>query len=344
MGDKAFFLILVVILIGVAIYAYSSTDAQLPGNINSPSFSGAEPAESIIAKSDDNGKTFSPATIHNASNPRNLQIYDIEQTSYDGFAYAGTNEGLFISKDGGENWHQYSDLEKKLGEKTKIYSIISYPGENGRFFIAANDKNIGRIYETKDNFFSVKSLVELENTEIYSFEIYNGSLYAGLSDGRILEYLQNQSSFRTVASLGSPIDGIMAENNVIYIATKNRGILASYDNWSNFSQVSVNGNYGYGDAKIAGKNVVYAASLYGLAKTNDNGKNWTAINTILPKNRKINTITVDEKGNIYASSGYMVYVSRDYGYSWQTTRPFNNNERDVSVILASKNSVIVGTK
>ncbi|KKU15167.1 hypothetical protein A3A20_01200 [Candidatus Wolfebacteria bacterium RIFCSPLOWO2_01_FULL_45_19] len=346
MEDKAFFLILLVILVSVGIYAYTTSNPAHEAYFMSGVGARETTAAPFIAVSDDGGKTFKTASTHDVDDNRKLQVYDIKFIpGNEKLVYAGTNQGLLISKDDGMNWYLYADLEKKLDEKTQIYGITPNLDEPRQIFISAFKNDVGYLYETRDNFFTLENLIEFENSAIYSLDFNGGRLYMGLSDGRIMEYYPRSSTFRALAALGSPITDVLAKNGtgLIYAATKNKGVFVSANGGNSFKTVNGSSDYRQETTRITGDNLIYAASLHGLARTNDGGNNWTALNAIVPKNTPINAMTVDENGSIYASSGSMLYISRDYGFSWQTVRPLQN-EREISVIRASKNRVIIGTQ
>lgn len=283
MEDKSFLAILLIVLTSIGVYSYA--------NFGAPNFSADTAADGeFIAISNDGGKNFQTASIYNVLNPRVLEIYDIEFNPLENkIAYAGTNQGLFVSKDGGMSWHSYSDPEKRLGEKMKIYNIASSPKRPEQFFISVfsgseslfGEKNgRGYLYETTDNFFTVKTLIEFENIAITSFEFSGDRLYMRLSDGKSLEYSTESSSFRAMPATNIPVNKL-----------------------------------------------TYAASL----------------SAILPKNAPVNSVNFGENGDIFAASGYMLYISRNNGYSWEAIRPLEN-ERGISTVLVSKNVVAIGTK
>lgn len=348
MEDKSFVFILLVVLMGIGIYAYS-TFGEIAADVGRADRAGSGTADSPLARSLDGGKTFQAAAVHRAGSKRNFKMHDIQRSPEDkNILYAATNKGLLISKDGGTNWYPYADPEGKLNAKAQLYGILPIPHRNS-FFVSAFENRTGYLYEASDNFFNIKTVAEFKDVAIYSMARNGSNVYLGLSDGRILEYFLDDSTFRSLAALGSAITDISAKKDaIIYAATKKDGIFGSFDGGDSFKLL--NGDLAsYPGAKTVTAigseertNALYAASLYGLARTNDNGGSWTILNTIVPKKTPVTALTVTENGHIYAASGSILYTSKDHGLHWEVSRPLSN-EREISVINVMEQTIIIGT-
>lgn len=276
MENKSFLAILFIVLTSIGIYSYA--------NFGVPKFSAGAAADGeFIAISNDGGKSFQAASIYNVLNPRNFEIYAIEFNPLESkLAYAGTNQGLFVSKDGGISWHSYSDPEKKLGEKMKIYDIISNPKKPDQFFVSVfsgNDSLFGQkngkgyLYETTDNFFTVKTLNEFENAAITSFEFSDNRLYMRLSDGKNLEYSVETSSFRALSANNMPVNKQIYTASLVTMLQKNAPV--------NSVNVGENGD-------------IFAASGSMLYISRNSGYSWEAVRP-LENERDISTVLVSKK-------------------------------------------------
>ena len=146
------------------------------------------------------------AVWHSSLKP---DIFEIQNSLSDtSVLYTATSQGLFISRDGGKNWYNWSDLERKI-DGASIYKITFDKNVSGRTFISTFKNNRGYIYETRDNLFSLNQIFDASGEIVYDLELVHGSrpgsqdLLIGLSDGRILSYSPETKEFRPFADFGS---------------------------------------------------------------------------------------------------------------------------------------------
>ena len=169
--NKVFPLIICVFALGITLYLLPEFAA----------FFGFEPLNQsclspIVFVSDDNGETFNKTYWSGNLAP---SIYDFEADSQDpSFIFAATNQGLFMSRDQGDHWYRYSDLEGKLA-KANVYQIEKSGNKPGQFFISLFKNGQGGIYETDDRFFTLKKIFDTKEAAAYKLISLADKLYLG---------------------------------------------------------------------------------------------------------------------------------------------------------------------
>ncbi|MBI4119225.1 MAG: hypothetical protein HY456_00070 [Parcubacteria group bacterium] len=341
MGDKAFLFILILILAAVVIYALTASDVSLSAiGSGFSSKTGGGP----FAVSFDGGTTFLQPTLHRAAQ-NGIDVYDIEHSPSDNrVVYAGTNHGILVSNDGGSNWYPYSDPAQEIDDQTVVYRITINPIRQNQIFISAFGNGNGHLYETDNGFLNLTKIAEFKNIAAYAASISGDALYLGLSDGRLFQYSLSDRTFKSLAALGSPIADITANSSDrIYVATKKSGVFAAINgNPNNLVRTDSSDITAFGNGTPG--NTVYAASLYGLVRNENNG--WIVLDTLIPKKTPVSAVSVTEEDRIYTAAGTLLYESGDQGASWKILYPLQNNQgREISVIDVSANqTIIIGTK
>ncbi|HDH31364.1 MAG TPA: hypothetical protein ENH26_01160 [Candidatus Wolfebacteria bacterium] len=312
-------------------------------------FSNDNYQEGIITISEDKENFQSAAFYFN----KPVDIFDIKVSAIDSnLLFAGSDKGLFISRNNGSDWYAFSDLEKKI-YSAKVYKILTgvNSDEKGEIFVSVFKNGKGMIYRTFDNFFSLEKIFEINNEAIYDFDILNGFLYLGLSDGRILAYSINKKEFRVLNNLSSPIIDLDVKRNgqLIYVALKSGGFLVSQDGGKNFIRQKYLDRY-KGTNKIKmffvdllNNSTIYAATQSGLICSYDFGNSWKAFKSIPLEKSMTSALDIDNKGKIYVASDSKIYSSCDSGSNWKILDP-QIGKREVSIIILNNDKIIIGTR
>lgn len=294
--------------------------------------------QGIIVFSED-GKDFQSAVVHFN---RGVDIYDIQRSADKRLMFAASDHGLFISRDGGLNWHNFSDIEEKITSGTPVYGI------HPKGFISIFRAGRGFLYKSEDNFYSLKSVLELDNEAVYGFDIFGDRLYLGLSDGKLMVYSLKKNTFRLLKTFPGPIKNLMiADNGIIYLTLKSGGLWASA-NGEDFSRREFLSGY-RGAEQINSFSFgyendfsVYAATAYGLIRSLNSGLNWQTFKTLPSEQKDVSAVGL-LPSEIYAASDGKIYKSADNGLSWQIIDP-EVGGRQISLIKVYDGKIIVGTK
>lgn len=310
--NKAFPIIIFVVAFGIVLYTLPQFAAYFGFNlINQAKLS------PVVFLSEDNGQTFSETYWAGTSTPT---VYDFEVDVKDSsFVYAATDRGFFMSRDFGAHWYPYYDLEGQLS-RASVYQIQRAVSEPDRFFISFFKNGQGGIYQTDDRFFTLKKIFDTKEAVAYKLTASGDNLYLGLSDGRLISFSLDDSGFRLLASLGTPITDVFVEGVTVYAATKSKQV------WK--------GNVYGGDfailPEIQPSQSAYTSSLLGAD-----------LSTVVAKN-PIKTILPDSQGKIYLAAADKLYRSANAGRNWQLL--LDAKGRQISSInLGGSGRIIVGT-
>ena len=296
-----------------------------------------------------------PAFWHSSLKP---DIFEIQNSPFDSSVlYAAASRGIFISRDSGKNWYDWSDLEKKI-DGAAVYKIVFDKNAGGRAFVAALKNNRGYVYETKDNFFSLNLIFDSVNEAVYGLELVNGGLLIGLSDGRVLSYSLERKEFRLLVNFDSAIYNIKSANSHLYITTKSNGVFVRAGGSASSPQGVFDKFTPLANGTISGESLksiaveektgvpIYTASLANAFSSFNQGFSWNGVQTVLASRDTIDSIFLSPLKELYLASGAKLYRSRDSGKSWQVYFSLDEKlkRRISSVYFGENGRIIIGTK
>ncbi len=357
MDSKGFGFLAIIIVWGGLFYLYSISPAAPAVSAGSGSFSTAT-ASAFSGVFSGNGGSDEPfGFIDEKGNFQKSQMHfdkavgvsQIEFSSSDSsLMFAVSNSGLFASKDAGLNWYSFSDIEHKLNSDTAVYKILFNPENKNQSFISVFSNGKGTVYKSDNNFFSVEKLIEFDSEGAYDFDIKNGNLYLGLSNGKLIAYSLDRNESRILTSFSSPITGlkIPSNGNLIYLTLKSGGLYLSYDGGLSFSRLQSLDSY-KGANKINGFFVspydnfsIYTATGYGLMHSSDAGATWKIFKSLPSETASVSSVALNGKGEIFTASNGKIYKSRDNGQNWQIIETSLGIQ--ISTMVFSGERVIIG--
>lgn len=232
--------------------------------------------------------------------------------------YASTANGLYVTKDGGENWN-YINIGN--GEGVNVATIqgqTMYVGGDGYLARSINGGiNWTLINNLPSINFSIKALLNIQGT------IYVGGNGAGVGEGPIFKSTddgKNWSNASTGINSNFHITGFGSQGDAIYAygyssSGGSYGVFKSIDNGNNWTPV--NGLPNANDMTV-NNSTLYAATNQGIYKSTDAGSAWQAINNGIMGNSVADLFSL-KNGTLFAvteNSG--MYKSIDNGQSWST--------------------------
>lgn len=252
--------------------------------------------------------------------------------------YAGAfNSGLYVSKDGGENW------EELLGQIPVIDFAIN-PIDNQKIFVAGFYQDRARALATQNGGKSWN--------EIYSEAAGNSSARAiainpadtnqillGLSSGELILSQDSGATWRLVHNYNDRINRIIWRNEGVYVVVRGTGVFKSTDDANSFQQITatlrpVNGGIGFsifGDnvstyyqlsISPLNSNLMYVTTASGLFKSVDGGGTWTYVSMPLQQDDIAPSsvaIAPSSEDVVYVGSGSHIYKTVDGGSNWLAT-------------------------
>jgi len=318
-------------------FVFSACSFGGSGTTSSTSTSVQTQTGSFI-KSFDGGKNWeNKVKIDDTSNIGLTDILSMEIDPSDtNVVYIGTEkDGLFVTKDGGENW------EKLVFPLTKIYGL-AVDRNDGRTIYASGvlDKR-AKIYKSTDQGKNWTQIYTepVNDSVISSLKISEKDpklLYSGTSDGMIFKSTNGGQSWRNLTKVSGPVVNIVfdaANDSAVYLGVLKGTIFRTLDGggkiedlgkldlnkisegkFFNFNVYSIEA-----DPKDSG--VLYIGTDSGIFKGTDFGAKWKEIN-ILESSKKfpVRAIAVSPQNLneiLYSNSG-VIYRSVDGGKSWLT--------------------------
>ncbi len=281
---------------------------------------------------------------------KKINIFDIKFFPHNQkTVFAASDRGLFVSRDEGLNWKSFSDKENKINAKTEVYKILF--GSSGQAFLSVFQNNKGIIYQSQDDFLSLRKILEFTGAAANNFDIFENNLYIGLSDGKLILYSLDNQSFRILNNFNSGIIGLkVGTEGLIYLTLKDGGFYASKNSGQSFERMKFLDDFSGAD-KISDFSVnlnqpaeIYAATDYGLIRSQDSGMTWQVFKSLPTEEKTISILAIGESNEIFATDYDRIYKSRDKGKNWQILYPEIEGGREISIMAVKGEKIIVGSK
>lgn len=297
---------------------------------------GQQSGTDSILLSTDGGETFTSAR----ASSRSFDVYSIVPSlRHAGIFYAGTNKGLMISDDGGTSWYTFNDLHKTLTQRAKIFAIVA---DAAGVYIGGQQDGSGFIYYTNDNFFTLKEIILLPDTAVRALALDNGTLVAGVADGRVFTYDASRGSFQPLASLGSAIARIYKDGAQLYVATQSSMFVRNTN--GDFQKMGESIVSGIADMRIAQPSILYIASARGLLRSGNGGATWNMVQTLTPKYTAITALAIRENGSMMIGSEGQLFSTNDNGGHWNVFSPTMARKKISAIAFGENDTIIIGTQ
>jgi len=318
-----------------------------------------------VFKSTDGGKTWTS----NAFGYSGAETRDVAVSPDGQKVFATSRSGVFLSTDKGVNWLPVGIGDVGLDE---LQAISVHPTDNNKILLGDGQNTLGSIFLSTDGGMSWKSVFMLKNdfngpaaatdltgtiafTEIEWSKSNPKVAFASCVKQSLAHDFVDSIGWGTFKSTDGGMTWINKQNgipgfkntwsididptneNIVYAATNDAGIVKSTDGGENWTQI----NSGFGNISSfhsvsiypANTMVVLAGSVDGqIFRTDNSGESWTLVSSDLRTDDNIVSIVfnpVASTHQVYAAGNATgFYVSNDDGNTWSQ---YNNglSTRDV---------------
>lgn len=333
---------LIILSFGLISFALQSLPGGLGGSVFSALAISSSEEAFTGAFAVEEGGVYEPAPVRGRTAPNVFSI--VPSPSNSRLLLAATDQGLLMSRDRGQMWNTFTDLEGNIDGTTQVYAVAFSPTNTSDVYVSAFRNGRGVVYLARDNFFTFEPILELKGEAVYDIAVFGSTLYLGLSDGRLMVYSRTDDTFRVVRAFGAPIRHLesLSGRFPLYIVVGSTR-LVRYDG-AQFSEVASFTSFGaLSDLAVHPSNasLLYGATRQGLIRSSDGGRTWRVITTIPSDEERIDSVFVSHSGVLYAGNSRL-YYSTDRGTRWHVTNAFWD-DREISTITAISDTIILGT-
>ncbi|NMC51231.1 hypothetical protein GYA54_00685 [Candidatus Kuenenbacteria bacterium] len=317
--------------------------------LNSPQNNGTPQVSGGIYKSQNRGESWEAK--NNFSGVGRVKI-DIRKANFDiattSILYAATNLGFFVSTDRAENW-------QPLIPNSDIADFAQNPKTKSIIYVASGNK----VYKTSDSgakwdivYTEVRANASIKSLSVDPFD--TSRVYLLENDGTLLLSLDWGNSWKPLYNFQKNSSKIIVDqyhNKNLYVAADN-GLYYSFDggvNWQEIIAAKNNEYPGINNFKnlffINKEGTLLYLSRYGILRSLDSGKNWSALQLVSPPN----TVDIEAFGynpkdpnEIYYILEDIFYHTFDGGRNWQTKPlPASGKFRASSILVDPKDPNIL---
>lgn len=231
-------------------------------------------------------------------------------------------DGLWLSWNAGGNWDQ-------ILASPDVIDVAVHP-DNPHVIYATSGPNVVKSVDEGDSWKAIYT-GDINTDFITTVTIKPTSaniIYASSSKGKLLISEDSGTSWREIASLGSPIlkmEFHPANANLIYAGVANKGLATSTNagaDWGFAGEMdffkNLTGAGEFRDFALTPTGIVYA-SKFGLLRTLNQGRDWTILPLISGKNdSNIISLNVNPSNplEIFYGTRSTFYHSLDGGFNW----------------------------
>jgi photosystem II stability/assembly factor-like uncharacterized protein len=320
-----------------------------------------------VVHSTDDGKTW----VVSNNSPPNVWFYTF--TSFGATIFAGTNSGVYLTTDNGENWSSSSSgLPEIPNWGGPRRSVLSIAADSNHIFAAMgsytldgsltsnpNDTQFGfpppstidSIYSTTNRGESwTASSSGISSIQVNAFAVLDGNIYAGTPTGIYLSTDLGKNWTEANNGLTSTLITSFAANGKNLFAGTTDGVYISTDSGAEWSSTHSNLSLLFADFIMyppllqTGDTNVYAWYAGTFDFSTDNGETWIPVAEPGPDHIFYTSFAVSD-ANLYAgaiSGNYGVYISTDNGTSWNLKSGGAPNVFEVFTNLVTSGDTIFG--
>ena len=266
---------------------------------------------------------------------RGLKILSWERSIHDpSKIYFGTNgNGLWMMKNGGEEFKKIRDPGGILNDTSDIYAIAESPTRRGELWLAVFQENRGRVIRFRETEGGEELyFTPLERYGVFDIAVdpFDGNrVYFGAGDGGFFETRDGGKSWKLLRRFREGIVGLEedpARNEHLWLFGSKKSIFITSDAGLTFSSIedalkSFKGGKDIHDFLYDPRNeTIWLGTEYGLLRSFDGGLSWRVPSGIIsPDLLPVLAVALDPKDPniLWVSSRNQVYYSSNAGVSWR---------------------------
>lgn len=311
-----------------------------------------------VFRSNDRGTTWQQkSSVASVGQARSFAGTNVTTMAFDPSdkkaVYAGTEEGLFFSYDGGESWHGAAALGR-----VRVTSVAVSPADKCTVY-AGTGNRVMRTTDcsrTWDNvYFDPRPDTRVTSVRVDHFNAAN--VFASTNQGDVLKSADGGASWSPIHRFDDEVRQLLmtaADSRVIYVATDGDGLWKTADGGATWTDLSpAMGEFaGALDNLILAEdaargNSLIVASNYGLLRTIDGGSTWQPLTLLTPPGSTvIYSLAVSPKDSSFIAYGTIntLYRSVDAGAKWTTSKvPTTRAATTLLIDPANDSTIFMGT-
>lgn len=352
-----------------------------PGNNTSisppiPQKTGVPQALGILIRSGDGGAHWENAALSEHPNvPFPGAIYSFVTHPKDSniIYLGGLGSGLWKSINGGRTWNTIADENKTLDSNADIYDIKVASADPDLLYVAAYQKNHGRVLKSEDGGAHVTEMyaTSAEKTGVFNIIADTANkkhLLAATGEGTLVETVNGGQTWRVKKLFSRPLVRLIANPGDIqelYVINADGNIFKSVTggtDWSDTIGQSSQSNRGIEYPTIfdffggSGKRFqsiffldpsdpsrIYSGHEKSLLRSEDAGLTWKEMTLLFPKDvLPVTAVAVDPRksSTLFVAAANELHTSTDNGVSWRNV-PLPVGIRITNLIIHPKDSQIM---
>lgn len=327
--------------------------------------------EGGVFKSTNFGEAWEQKVVISNSKKQTLSSHEILGMEIDPFdprvIYAGTENGLYRTSSGADNWELVQDEKKNPDARASVLGVKISPQNPNLIYAAIFQGNFGRLLRRTDPA-SPWEQVYIASNEGVSITCIEAdktapNIYIGTSEGAVLKSADFGLSWKITGFFDKQIESIRVnpdDSQIVYVLVSQKGLFKSADQGANWQLLPPPGlqpgsSPGFSRGSIQDfflgsrdRNSLYAVTNQGIFLSSDGGQNWNPFSSLIsPEAAPISAIVQDgnNPATFYYGAGSIVYRTQNNGQTWTVHQlPSKRQVNLIKIDPRSSNIIYVGLR